>query len=212
MTSVDPYTNIRNENFLAYLHTDDRRNIAQRSTLFRLAQYFGWTEIVYGHSDRLRFERNKATREVARIIGDVGWTLANDEFDRMNPEDFRTSQLMLWRDEQRAIGELMRQDSEEPGCIGFDSFVNNYDKSFAKWFATFARDLESESVADSARLAQLHLVLVDLLRALDVDRVLVEFDQTGELFVRPPWAVGAGAGGAAPPGPAPRTRRELAGG
>jgi hypothetical protein len=195
--------NIRNENFLAYLRTDDRRDTALRTTLFRLAQYFGWSEIVYGYADRLRFERHEATKEVARIIGEVTRILATDELDRTNEEDFRTSRLMLWRDEQRAIGELMRQDGTEPRCISFDSFVDDYDKSFAKWFGTFARDLESEAIADSVRLADLHLMLVDLLRALDVDRVLVECDHTGESIVRPTWAVGAG--GATSQAPVPTT-------
>jgi hypothetical protein len=170
--------NIRNENFLTYLEVEDRRDAALRTTLFRLAQYFVWTEIVYGYSDRLRFERHDATKEVARMIGEVGRILATDNLDRTDEEDFRRSRLMLWRDQQRAIGELMRQDGEEPRCISFDSFVNNYEKSFANWFAAFAGDLNSGPVADSVRFAQLHVALVDLGRALDVDRVLVEFDQT----------------------------------
>jgi hypothetical protein len=180
--------NIRNDNFLAYLDTDDRRNTALHSTLFRLAQYFGWVEIIHGYSDRLRFESDEATRAVTGILGDIGRILATDEFDRTSEDDFTTSQLMLWRDEQRAVGELMRQDGDEPRCISFDSFVDGYDKSFAKWFATFARDIESASASDSARLAQLHLVLINLVRELDVDKVLVQVDQTGEL-IKPPWTL-----------------------
>ncbi len=85
---------------------------------------------------------------------------------------------MLWRDEQRAIGELMRQDGNEPGCIGFDSFVNNYDTSFARWFATFREELQHSSTPSSARFARLQNVLAQLVLELDVDKVLVESDES----------------------------------
>jgi len=89
--------NIRNDGFLAYLDTAERREAALLSTLFRLAQYLGWVEIVYGYSDRLRFESDRATRSVTETIGDIGWVLAADEFDRTDEDDFTTSRLMLWR-------------------------------------------------------------------------------------------------------------------
>jgi hypothetical protein len=147
LTAVDGLgiclNNIRRQFFLAYLDDDDRRDAARNTVLFRLAQYFGWTEIIYGYADRLRFERDEATKEVATMIREVGSILARDQYDRTNEGDFRTSQLMLWWDEQRAIGELMRQEGDEPRCISFDSFVTNYDKAFKKWYATFARDLVS---------------------------------------------------------------------
>ena len=164
--------NVREGYFLAYLNTDDRREVALLTMQFRLAQYLGWTEIVYGYADRLRFERDEATRAVAARVAEVASILARDLYDRTNPAEFWTSQLMLWRDEQRAIGELMRQEGEEPHCMGFDSFVNNYDKGFAKWFGRFARELSVESVEHSERLALLHHELAHLARELDVDKLL----------------------------------------
>ena len=133
--------NIRNDGFLAYIESNDRRTTAVLSTLFRFAQYLGWTEIIYGYADRLRFESDETTRVVTKTLGDIGWILATDEFDRSDEDDFRTSRLMLWREEQRAIGELMRQGTNEPTCIGFNSFVDNYEKPLRKmvcdlWFST----------------------------------------------------------------------------
>ncbi len=69
--------NIRNLNFLAYFGTD-RRETAVMSTLFRFAQYLGWSQITYGYSDRLRFEKSDATKSVARLIREIGRTLTND--------------------------------------------------------------------------------------------------------------------------------------
>src|SRR3712207_6071101 len=68
--------NIRNDRFLAYLHSEDRREAALLTTLFRVAQSLGWTEIIYGYSDRLRFETDEATRTVTKVLGDIGWILA----------------------------------------------------------------------------------------------------------------------------------------
>ena len=107
--------------------------MARLSTLFRFAQYFAWTEIVYGFADRLRFETDEATKAVVKALEDIGWTLAADEFDRVDPDDFTTSRWMLWREEQRAIGELMRQDGDEVGCISFATFASIYEERFARW-------------------------------------------------------------------------------
>jgi hypothetical protein len=181
---------IRNNDFLGYLKTD-RRQTTHMTTLFRFAQYLGWTEIVYGHSDRLRFESDNATQKVNKLIRDISWALAYDGLDRSNEEDRTTTQLMLWRDEQRAIGELMRQDGGEPSCIGFDSFVENFDRHFSKWFATFSGNLLRGSSADgqppgSERLRELQDFLAQLLKELDIDRVWVQIHSDGQL-VRPPW-------------------------
>lgn len=179
--------NIRNDGFLAYLDDENRRTTAVLSTLFRFAQYLGWTEIIYGYADRLRFESDEATRIVTQTLGDIGWILAADEFDRSDADDFRTSRLMLWREEQRAIGELMRQDGDEPQCIGFNSFVKHYETHFSKWFATFGSQLEATSAPNSDRLAELHRITARLVRELDVERVLVQVDESGRI-TRPLWA------------------------
>jgi hypothetical protein len=137
----------------------NRNETAVMTTLFRFAQYLGWAQLVYGYSDRLRFDEYEATKTVAWLIRDIGRTLTDDGLDRDNGSNFTTTRLMLWRDEQRAIGELMRKDGNEPECIGFESFVNSYDQSFARWFATFREELQHSSTPRSARLAQLQKVL-----------------------------------------------------
>jgi hypothetical protein len=179
--------NIRNDGFLAYLDMENRRDMAMLSTLFRLALYLGWTEVVYGYSDRLRFESDQATKAVTDTLGDIGWILAADEFDRTDEDDFTTSRLMLWREEQRAIGELMRLPAEEPRCMSFNSFVDEYNGRFSKWFATLAAQLESRSAPTTNRLAELHRVLARLVRQLDVDRVILELDAAGRV-TSPIWA------------------------
>jgi hypothetical protein len=181
--------NIRHNNFLAYLSVEDRSEEAVLSTLFRFAQYLAWTEIVHGYADRLRFESNEATKEVADSIGNIAWILAGDRFDRTDEADFRTSQLMLWGDEQRAIGELMRSTDGTP--LGFNSFTERYetekDSGFAKWFRSFAAQLRNESAPRTDRLTELQQVLAWLAQQLDGDHVLFKRDDNGKV-VPPRWA------------------------
>lgn len=135
----------------------------------------------------MRFDNDEATRAVGKAIGDVAWTLAADDFDRSYPEDFTTSRLMLWREEQRAIGEMMQRGGAEPGCISFATFATSYEERFSRWFRQFAADLEGPTSATSDRLANLHRVIVRLLQELDVDRTVIELDDSGNIL-SPRWA------------------------
>jgi hypothetical protein len=177
--------NIRHDKFLAYLGVEDRSDEAILSTLFRFAQYLAWKEIVHGSADRLRFESDEATKEVATSISKVAWILSIDRFDRTVEADFRTSRLMLWGDEQRAIGELMRGTDGMP--LGFNSFTQKYDAEFEKWFRSFAAQLRSESAHQTDRLTELQRVLAGLARQLDDHHMLFRRDENGRI-VPPRWA------------------------
>jgi hypothetical protein len=185
---------IRNHGFFFYLGMEDRHEQALLSTLFRFAQYFAWTEILYGHSGYLLFAANKDTRAISDTLGWIASTLADDRYDRMVPGDFTTSQLMIWREEQRAIGELMRQGSNVPACVGYSSFVNNYEDHYAKWFATFASQLErtfspqrTEKTHGSQMLDQLQGLMAKLFVELDTGKALTEFGADGKV-TKPRWA------------------------
>jgi hypothetical protein len=97
----DRINNIRNDDFLIYLNVEGRQRIALLGTLFRFAQLFGWTEALYGNFGRLRFENDMSTKAVGGILRNIGRTLAVDRLDRADASDFMTTQLMIWREEQR---------------------------------------------------------------------------------------------------------------
>jgi len=179
--------NLRNDGFLAYLDSDNRRDTALLSTHFRFAQYLGWTEIIYGYSQYLQFDADDVTAKVAVALGEVGRILASDKFDRIDANDFTSTRFLLWREEQRAIGELMREGGDEPRCIGFNTFAMTYENRFSRWFASFESDLKSASAPDSDRLRELQRVVAKLARELDVDGVLVQTDKSGNV-VSPGWA------------------------
>jgi hypothetical protein len=179
--------NVRHHNFLSYLDVPERRRTALLGTLFRFAQLFGWIEILYGTYDRLRFEHDASTKSVADAVREIGWLLADDRVDRTDEPDATTTRLMIWREEQRAIGELMRIDSDPPRCLSFDSFTRQYDERFAPWFGTFAAQLDPALTPPSQRLVQLQRLLAGLVQELDVDRIVVRYGADGSL-TEPPWA------------------------
>jgi hypothetical protein len=179
--------NIRHDGFLFYLDVPERQRTALIGTLFRFAQFFGWTEILYGVFDRLRFEHDTSTRAVADVLRDIGRTLAVDRLDRTDPMDPTTTRLMIWREEQRAIGELMRVDGDLPRCLSFDSFASQYDERFSPWFETFAAQLDPACTPQTDRLAELQRLLAELIRLLDVDRLMIGVGEDG-ILTQPRWA------------------------
>ncbi len=156
--------NIRLEYFFdRYLGGDgQRQQLALRTTLFRFAKYFGWIEVLYRRVTFLDFGNEADTRTVALALRNVGGDFASD-----NPD----THLMLWREEQRAIGGLMQLPDGAPGVIGFDEFDRLYDERFAAWFARFSADLQRQGAKDSPRLVKVQEHLGELVLALDRERL-----------------------------------------
>jgi hypothetical protein len=152
--------NIRFGNFFErYLDRDERRReLALRATLFRFAKYFAWIELLDRRVTYLDFETESETQAVSSALRDIGGVFASDEEE---------TRLMLWREEQRAIGGLMLQSDDEAAVLGFEKFQMLYDEIFSEWFGDFAHDLQVDGVEDSERLASLQQALAALVRLLD---------------------------------------------
>jgi hypothetical protein len=169
---------------LVYLPTPRRGELAIHSTLFRFAQYFGWTEIVRREIQFLEFGATSATRSVQDALGNVGWAFATDKLGR----DF-----MIWREEQRAIGERMLSGDAQPlTCIGFASFTDRYTDEFERWLRPVASSLRAPF--DRRRLVKLHNLLIDLGKQLDPDEVRyswAEWDFRDERYRGPDLDLGA---------------------
>lgn len=187
----DRIDNIRNKGFLHYLRVaDHRHDTALRSTLYRFGRFFAQLEALYSDLSFMRFQQAEDTRVVAALLADIGRTFATDRLDRVGSSG--RPRFMLWREEQRAIGELMcdRRDSKQVTCVGYSSFINNYD-GYSPWFSAFAEDLESGDAVKSGRLARLQSLLAQLVVQLDIDRVYSSFTEGG-LPASPGWVVRAG--------------------
>jgi hypothetical protein len=143
--------NVQNSGFESYMRSGDRCSIALKSTLFRFARYFGTLEILRSQLTFLEFQTAEETKSVADRIVQIGGALSSDGYDG----------LMLWREEQRAIGEetLWRADGILC-CVGFATFVEEFDRRTGPWFQRFRDELEQgRPVVESERLrvAQGHL-------------------------------------------------------
>ena len=157
------------QNVLVYLRAQERAELTITSTLFRFAQYFGWTEVIRREIQFLQFEATSGTRKVQDAIGRVGWAFATDRFG---------SDFMLWREEQRAIGEhMLSGETGSLGCIGFASFDGRYAEVFERWFGRIDATLQSRF--DRRRLIELHHALIDLGMELDPDEVRYPWAESG---------------------------------
>jgi hypothetical protein len=139
------------------------------TTLFRIAQYFGWCEILRTEAQLLRFEREADTQLVATLIGDVHWAFATDKVD-----DRRNG--MLWAEEQRAIGELMvvQVDGMPSTCYGYARFVREYEERFSPWMDRIAKFLRGEEAKGSHRLRLVQWGLLGIVKQLDEEHIYTD--------------------------------------
>jgi len=151
----------KGQSVLVYLAVPGRGELAIRSTLFRFAQYFGWAEIVRREIQFLEVAPASSMGSVQDAVGKVGWAFATDTLG---------SDFMLWREEQRAIGEhMLSEDAGARTSIGFARFNDRYTDEFAPWLDSVATTLQREF--DRRRLVELHHRLIDLGKRLDPDEI-----------------------------------------
>ncbi|MGH8904090.1 MAG: hypothetical protein ACRDYA_21020 [Egibacteraceae bacterium] len=166
--------NIMRQGFLVKYRTEgteDEQEYAVRNTLFVLAEYLGWVEILRREVQFLDLgdvERNRQLVERLETVGDI---LATDQ--RITDPGFR-----LFRGQQRALGELMIElidVKDEPfrsRCIGYAAFVAKLEAepSFGRWFDRLEADVErlaADLTCGSERLIPLQQALIDLIDFLD---------------------------------------------
>ena len=153
--------NILELEFFEHYGSGERAEEALRTTLFRFAQYFGWTEILRRDIQFLNFPNDDETRRVAELQEVIAQCFRSNEY---GPE------LMIWGDEQRAIGELMIV--EEHGKVlsmGYAAFRQRCDDTFAPWRIRMRDELFAEST--QPRLRDIQNSLCELVETLDSRRV-----------------------------------------
>jgi hypothetical protein len=160
--------NILRKRFLEkyYLSGDEKqRDYAVRNTLYLIGQYLGWTEILRRRIQFLDFSEVEETREVARLQDAIRELFASDSEAMGEP-------FMIWRGEQRAIGEQMIVEGDgDLLCMGYASFVAQKDPAFWGWFDVLERDIDIVAQSANERLRLLQHALVDLIERLDAGRV-----------------------------------------
>ena len=139
---------------------NERKDDAIESTLYRIAQYFAWTEILRRDVQFLEFGKLQETREVAELQAKIGHKFATDDLPR---------QFMLWHDEQRAIGELMIDRDHH--CMGYARFFEQRKERSWPWVERLETELQHGDAQTSQRLLEIQHLLVELVEKLDQDKV-----------------------------------------
>jgi hypothetical protein len=161
--------NILELGFLAkyYVAGDEAQQAyAMENTLYVVAQYFGWSEILRREIQFLSFGDSKRTRAVAdrqrRIV---------ELFQSDDPRLGRP--FLIWRGEQRAMGERMieREDGASQ-CMGYATFLERREPEFRRWFGRLEAEIRELAVTPpNPRLTELQHAIVDLIRELDSHRL-----------------------------------------
>lgn len=163
--------NIVDLSFLStYLHCGDRdaERYARDYTVYVLAEYLCWAEIIRRDLRFLDLGNEERNRDLVQLLEDSQRAISSERF----PQPFR-----LFRGEQRAIGELMMIPTsdtasaqyESMGYVRFCAELDN-DAAFARWFHRLRSDVDQIAAAgraEASRLISLQNRLIDLIQFLD---------------------------------------------
>lgn len=150
--------------------TPREADFVRHSTVFVLAEYLGWVEILRRDIQFLELGRSRVNAQVMTQISRIGASLSRI--------DTESNELRLFRAQQRAVGELMVHPDSEPGrrrCLGYAEFCSKleHDQEFAAWFTDLLADVDGLA-ADTAqavgRLTDLQVQLIALIDLLDPGR------------------------------------------
>ncbi|MEV6707395.1 hypothetical protein [Micromonospora wenchangensis] len=153
-----------------YLHCGDREDerYVVDSTVYVLAEYLGWVELLRREHRFLDSAVNTPTRDLLGIVQRIHETLASDTL---------RGPFRLFRGQQRAIGELMLTWTASPagrirdvrGYAEFCRLLDEPDSSFRPWFDRLRAevpDMQHIENHHNQRLSRLHDDLIDLLGLL----------------------------------------------
>ncbi len=163
--------NILKKNFLVvYLNKPENHDYALHSTLYAIAEYLAWVEILRRDVQFLDLGEIELTRNLETRLREISEIFLDDKTDTI---------FKLFRVEQRAIGELMiirRGSPEQSDCMGYVDFTRNLqDPKFMNWFASLSADVVALA-AQPGRIARVHNLqkaLVLLMDELDPDCVRI---------------------------------------
>lgn len=154
------------------------------NTLYVIAEYFGWVEILRREVQFLDLGDYDLNRRLGELLVNITKAFGTNRHNGHHPFD---RSFQLFNGEQRAIGEIMMTScAHDHGsgyeCLGYAAFVQQMDEpEFSRWFKTLKTDLKAITQASQPQLSQLqgerlvliHSRLIDLIDFLDPNCVRV---------------------------------------
>jgi hypothetical protein len=157
------------DRFLGEWNSPEEREYAVTHTLYVIAQYFCWVEVLRRDSQFIDPRNDERNRSVARALEAVRETFC-DSIALSDPI-FR-----IFRGQQRALGEVMLVPVPDPPpgvprweCLGYAAFVEGLDDSrMARWFSQLREDIDTASRDLARHDTRLRLVQRELMNLIDV--------------------------------------------
>ena len=162
------YNIIRSDFLNAYLKNGDERTrtYAIKNTLFVIAQYFAWTELVRREIQFIDLGTDEKTRQLSALQDSIYSIWQTSNYHPL----FR-----VFAGEQRAIGErILQKETTGTECLGYAGFLDFFDRSQDPLLHAVEADVGALGANLSLalpRLVALQHALVDLLDFLDPEFV-----------------------------------------
>lgn len=148
-----------------------------KNTIYVMAQYFAWTEIIRKEIQFIEFNDIKTSQQLSNL---------QDEIYSIWQFTTRADSLNIWAGEQRGIGELMLQEKDSRyTCIGYSQFlklVNQGEEPLLNQLETKIEGYLNSQDRSSVRLIKLQNALIDLLEFLDPDYVRFPKDKRTKII------------------------------
>jgi hypothetical protein len=151
------------ETFLVH-GTERERQYAIENTVFLIAQYFAWTEIIRREIQFIDLGQEDRTRDLSHLQDSISnlWGTDRRDFER---------RFRVWAGEQRAIGEMLIEEGPRgPTCAGYGRFLQILQRGDAPLLTALCEDtasLPQLPVNQRLRMLTIQHSLIALLTFLD---------------------------------------------
>ena len=180
--------NILQQDFLGRYYvngTEIEKEYAIENTVFLLAQFLAWTELLRQEVQFLDLGSDDRTRKLRDLQDQIYSQLQTDTI----PSGFR-----LFAGEQRAIGELMvDRTGTTARCLGFAAFLENRHRRLDAWLGPLRNDIRRMSIDLGSyrdRLIPIQHSLIAMLEFFDPQ--FVRFPAKTRTTIPHPRGVGGG--------------------
>jgi len=157
--------NILEQSFLKNFFTegsDREKEYSVENTVFLVAQFLGWTELVRQEIQFIDLKSDEETQKLRSL---------QDELYSQFQTDRCGKGFRLFAGEQRAVGELMiNREGALLRCIGFAEFFKNRNPDIDYWLDSLREDVKkmaNDIEPFKKRLNNIQHALIDLLEFLD---------------------------------------------